>query len=176
MKKFNKILITLAVIAGVVLLASPAVTVFAQEKEVPAAESAAVRQPKSLEERYVDMVERYEKAGDRLDKIHELVGKVEDRIESRSADGKDTTRLQTILDTFLENLDAVEAAYAEVGALIDEHAGFNDAGEVVDEEQATLTLLDIAEGLLDVNQLGQDIKLELRRELMGYFYQNRMDN
>jgi hypothetical protein len=56
--------------------------------------------------------------------------------------------------------------------LIDEPAGFNDAGEAVDEDQALLTLLDIAEGLLDVTQFSHDAKFDLRRDLIGYRYQN----
>ncbi len=172
MKKRSKTLITLTVLAGLVLLALPAGAVVAQAEDPTTGTDESPQQPKSLEERYAKLVERYEKAGDRLDKVHELISKVEDRIEKRAAEGKDTEKAQAALDSFLENLESVEAAYAEVGTLIDEHAGFNDAGEVVDEDQAVLTLLDIAEGLLDVTQFGQDAKFDLRRDLIGYRYQN----
>ncbi len=37
-------------------------------------------------------------------------------------------RLQGILNAFRENLYEVEEIYAEVGALIDEHAGFDADG------------------------------------------------
>jgi hypothetical protein len=168
----SKTLITVALLAGLALLAIPSGAAFAQAEDPLSGTDESSEQPKSLEERYANLVDRYEKAGDRLDKVHELISKVEDRIEERAAEGKDTARAQAALDSFLENLASVEAAYAEVGMLIDEHAGFNDAGEAVDEEQALLTLLDIAEGLLDVTQFSQDAKVDLRRDLIGYRYQN----
>jgi TolA-binding protein len=172
MSNKSKTLITVSLLAGLTLLALPTGAAFAQAEDPPAGTDESSEQPKSLEERYAKLVDRYEKAGDRLDEVHELISKVEDRIEERAAEGKDTARAQVALDSFLKNLASVEAAYAEVGMLIDEPAGFNDAGEAVDEDQALLTLLDIAEGLLDVTQFSQDAKFDLRRDLIGYRYQN----
>ena len=57
---------------------------------------------------------------------------------------------------------AVEDAYVEVGELIDDHAGFDADGKVVDEGLAVYTLRQIAEGLLDMHQLREDARFELR--------------
>ena len=57
--------------------------------------------------------------------------------------------------------------------MIDDHAGFDADGKVVDEGLAVYTLRQIAEGLLEVHQLGEDARFELRWDLMEYRYSLR---
>lgn len=168
MKKLSKILLTFAVLAGVVLLALPTQTVAAQ-RDVPPVEEAFVR----LEEMYADMFERYEHASERIDNTDDVVERLEQRIEDLTEMGEDPAELQAILDTFLANMDAVQAVFDDLGELFDEHAGFDADGEVTDDSLAVYTLRQIADGLLDLHQLSEDARFELRWDLMEHRYSRR---
>lgn len=168
MKKVSKILLTIIVVTGVVMAAVPTRTVAAQSEEPPEMEGRG-----GLEEMYVEMVDRYEQAGERIAKAAEVVERLERRIASLVAAGNDPAELQTILDTFLANMGAVQAAYDDLGELFEEHAGFDAEGAVTDEGLAVATLRRIAEGLLDLHQLGEDARFELKWDLMAYRYDRR---
>ena len=172
MKKTSKIVIGLILTAGVVLLALPASSVFAQGEEPPQVE-AEEQSGQGLEDLYAREVERFEKVGEGIEKSAKVVEKLEDRIAKRVEAGKDASKLESILSTFQENIVTVEDAYAEVGELIDDHAGFDVDGKVVDESLAVYTLRQIAEGLLEMHQLGEDARFELRWDLMENRYGQR---
>jgi hypothetical protein len=95
------------------------------------------------------------------------------RIETLTDAGLDPVRLQAILDDFQANMDAVQTAYDDLGEVIDEHAGFDADGQVTDEALALGTVRQIADGLLDLHQAGEDARFELRWDLREYRYQNR---
>ncbi len=170
MKKTSKIVIGLILTAGVVLLALPTGSAFAQGEEPPQVEMEESDGAMGLEALFAQEVERYEKAEEGFINADEAIDKLERRIETLIERGKDPSGLQGILNAFRENLYEVEEIYAEVGALIDEHAGFDADGAVVDESLAVCTLRQIAEGLLDVHQLGEDARFELKWDLMAYRY------
>ncbi len=182
MKKALGILTVSLLIVGVVLLALPSETVFAQESDPPDFEREKQRDRsrpffpkgiKGLERMYDRLVDRYEDMGYRINDTDDVTRKLEDRIEALIEQGEDPSDLEAILESFYEDMALVEAAHDSVGALIDEHAGFNDDGEVEDESVALLTLRQIAEGLLDVHQLGEDARLGLHLDLMELRYQNQ---
>ena len=168
MKKLSKILLTFVVVTGVVMMAVPTGTVVAQADQPPVVEEFG-----GLEELYADMLDRYAKAGDRIDHADEVVGRLERRIEALAAAGEDPAELQAILDTFLVNMAAWQVAYDDLGQLFDEHAGFDSEGAVTDESLAVGTLRQIAEGLLDLHQLGEVARFELKWDLMAYRYGRR---
>ena len=168
MKKLSKILLTLVVVTGVVMMAVPTGTVVAQADKPPMEEEFS-----GLEELYADMLDRYAKAGDRNDNADEVVNRLERRIEALAAAGEDPAELQAILDTFLMNMEAWQVAYDDLGQLFDEHAGFDSEGAVTDESLAVDTLRQIAEGLLDLHQLGEVARFELKWDLMAYRYGRR---
>ncbi|MBG0788726.1 MAG: hypothetical protein H0S79_26860 [Anaerolineaceae bacterium] len=170
MKKLSKILVIFTVLAGVVLLAVPTGTVAAQS-DVPPVEEAFV----GLEEMFADMQERYEQAGEQIDNADNVIERLEQRIEDLTEMGEDPAELQAILDNFLANMDAVQAVYDDLGELFDEHAGFDADGEVTDDSLAVYTLRQIADGLLDLHQMGEDARFELRWDLMEYRYGRRGD-
>jgi len=169
MKTFYKILVGLILAASVIFLALPTSSVFAQDDNPPLVETEG----QGLEALFEEEVERLEKAGERIAKSAEVVEKLEDRIAIMVENGRDASGLEEILATFQENMDAVEDAYDEVGELIDDHAGFDADGEVVDESLAVYTLRQIADGLLDVHHLGEDARFELKWDLMAYRYSLR---
>lgn len=121
----------------------------------------------------MDLLDRYERAGERIEKADEAVERLAQRIATLTEAGLDPAELQAILDDFQTNMEAVQAAYAELGEVIDEHAGFDADGQVTDESLAAATLRQIAEGLLDLHQLSEDARFELRWDLMEYRFENR---
>lgn len=182
MKKIALILTVSLVIAGIVLLALPAKAVFAQEPDPPPFEHGKGRnQPepvfplgeKGLERLFDKLVDRYEDAGYRIKDTDDVTRKLENRIEDLVEEGEDPSALEAILETFQENMDTVEAAYTDLGKIIENHAGFNAEGQVEDEAVAILTLRQIAEGLLDVQKLSEDARFDLRWDLLILRYQNK---
>lgn len=173
MKKTSKMFIGLILTAGVILLALPVSSVFAQGEEPPQVETEEPDGILGLEALFAKEVERYEKAEEGIINADEAVAKLKRRIETLIERGKDPSGLQDILDAFLNNLYDVEDIYVEVGELIENHVGFDSDGKVVDEGLAVYTLRQIAEGLLDVHQLAEDARFELRWDLMHYRYSLR---
>jgi len=181
MKKISKILLTLAIVGSITLLTIPTGLVFAQEEAPPAERHHNTRKQRwfkrdfTLDEIYEKMIDRYEDMGYRIQDTDDIIHRLENRIETLIEEGEDPADLQMILETFEDNLAVVEEAYAEVGHLVEEHEGFDDEGDVLDEELAMITLRNIAEGLLDVHQLGEDARFGLRWDLMANNYQKRSD-
>ncbi len=199
MKKINKTFLALAIVAAIALLAIPTTMAFAQE-ETPSDEetqerprrpqnnrSAAMGRAKggmggskdlmpgsnaSLDRVYDRLVDRYEDMGYRIQDTDDVIQRLENQIEDLVEQGEDPSEVEATLQTFLDNMALVEEAYTEVGSLIDAHEGFDDDGEVLEEELAMATLRNIAEGLLDVHQLGEDVRFDLRWDRMAFNYRN----
>lgn len=172
MKKFSKILIAITLIAGIALLAIPTGAVFAQDESPPADRTPVRRRQKDLSDLFEEIVDRYDDMGYAIEDTDDVVRKLENWMEALEEKGEDPSGVQIILDAFLTNMDAVEAAYEEAGALIATHPGFDSQGNVIDESLALDTLRSIAEALLDVHQLGEDAKLALKWDVMAYRYQH----
>ena len=181
MKKISKILVISMIILGVILLALPADNVFAQEFDPPESEGEFRRhrpEPRflegteGLEKLFTRLVDRYEDMGYRIYDTDDVIQRLEDRIETLIEEGSDPSDLEEILETFNENMAAVEEAYEELGAIIDKRPGFDDEGEVTDEDIALGTLRQVAEGLRDVHQLGENARFDLRWDLMRLRYEN----
>jgi hypothetical protein len=175
MKKLSKTLITLAVLVGIVVLALPTTTVAAQGEKPPVEERRTARHPKGPEGWYAELVDKYEDVGYRLQDTDDPVRRLENRIETLTKNGEDASGVEAILDTFEANLALAQAAYDDLGPVFAAHAGFDDEGAVVDDAQAVSTLRQMAEGLLNVHQLSEDARFELRRDLMEYRYMNRSE-
>lgn len=197
MSKISKTLLIIGVVLGITLMALPLSSVLAQEEVPPQSKENEGRglgwrkrpflkrnikmrdlwsnRPLDLAQQYAALVDRYEDVGYRISDTDDVVDKIEARIEKLVEDNQDPSELQAILDVFLENMDMVEEAYENVGDLIETHPGFDDEGEVLDEDQAIATLRSIAEGLLDVHQLAEDARFDLRWDLKTYHYQHNQD-
>jgi hypothetical protein len=173
MKKLNQTLLSLAVIAAVVMLALPTDVVAAQAEDPQLEKGRAGEEPKGLDGWYAELLERYERAGEQIGDADDAADRLAQRIETLTDAGLDPVRLQAILDDFQANMDAVQTAYEDLGEVIDEHAGFDVDGQVTDEALALGTLRQIADGLLDLHQAGEDARYELRWDLREYQYRNR---
>lgn len=185
MKKFTLIITASLLIAGIALMALPAESVFAQgpgpgqferDKDRNRPRPFFPAGPEGLERLYDRLVDRYEDVGYRITDSDDITRKLEARIEALLDDGEDASDLEDILAAFNQNMDAVEAAHQAVGEIIAAHEGFTDAGDVADEAAALRTLRQIAEGLLEVHQLGEDARLGLHWDLMTHRYENRPED
>ncbi len=172
MKKINKFLIALTLITGIVLLAIPSQSVFAQDDTPP---NSPRKQQKDLSDVLEALTDKYDDMGDAIQNTDDVVRKIQGWIEQLESHDRDASGLQTSLDTFLTNMEAVQTTYDNVGDLLNVHAGFDADGNVTDEIQALATLRSIAEGLLDVHQLGEDARLALKWDLMTFRYLNQTE-
>ncbi len=172
MKKLSTILVTLAIIAGIVFLAIPTTSVYAQDNAPPISRAGKQQRKKGLDDVYEEVIDRYEDMGYTIQDTDDVIRKLEDWIEGIEGKGEDPAGVQTILSTFETNLAAVQTAYDAVGDLVETHPGFDSEGNVIDESLALNTLRSIAEGLLNVHQLGEDAKLALKWDIMAYRFQN----
>ncbi len=91
MKKISKILLTLAVLVGIVVLALPTSTVAAQGEKPPVEERRTARHPKGPEGWYAELVDQYEDVGYRLQDTDDPVRRLENRIETLTENGEDAS-------------------------------------------------------------------------------------
>jgi len=191
MKKISIVLILVSVLAGLAVAAIPSSDVYATaiDNEAPPVEQMGFGKqplkkqsmkpfgeevkPIGLEGAYKNLIKRFEQMGLKLERADTVVERLEEQIVKLQDEGKDTADLEAALNEFVTNAAAAQAVYDEAAELIDEHIGFNFKGEVEDEGLAIQTLRDISGKLLDVHQLMEDAKYELRWDLMEYRYKNR---
>ena len=178
MKKLTKLMVMSIAVVGILLVAFPTQAVFAQGENPPNSERQQRkerpfrRHPISLERLFERLVDRYEDLGYRIQDQDDVIQRLEARIETLIDVGEDPSELQRIQEAYMTGLEAIEAPYVEVGELIDDHAGFNDDGEVVDEDLALATLEEVAQDLKDVRRLLQDVRFDLHWDLMTYRFKN----
>lgn len=185
MKKISKILVISIILLGVVFLALPIESVFAQEEiDSPQFEGEFRRRRpeplfldgiEGLEKMFDRLVDRFEDMGYRLYDTDDVIQRLEDRIDDLIEEGADPTELEAILEVFNENMAVVEEAYEALGEIIKSHPGFDNEGEVTDEDAALDTLRLIAEGLQDVHQLSENARFDLRWDLMILRYKNALE-
>lgn len=191
MKKISIVLILVSVLAGLAVAAIPSSDVYATaiDNEAPPVEQMGFGKqplkkqsmkpfgeevkPIGLEGAYKNLIKRFEQMGLKLERADTVIERLEEQIVKLQDEGKDTADLEAALNEFVTNAAAAQAVYDEAAELIDEHIGFNFKGEVEDEGLAIQTLRDISGKLLDVHQLMEDAKYELRWDLMEYRYKNR---
>jgi len=191
MKKISIVLILVSVLAGLTVAAIPSSDVYATaiDNEAPPVEQMGFGKqplkkqsmkpfgeevkPIGLEGAYENLIRRFEQMGLKLERADIVIERLEEKIVKLQDEGKDTADLEAALNEFVTNAAAAQAVYDEAAELIDEHIGFNFKGEVEDEGLAIQTLRDISGKLLDVHQLMEDAKYELRWDLMEYRYKNR---
>lgn len=86
-------------------------------------------------------------------------------IDARTAEGKDMSAVQTALNNFTAALSTAEGYTASADAILTTHAGFDDAGQVIDQQAARTTLRDSGRALRDANRTLTDATIELRRTI-----------
>jgi len=145
---FKKVLLA-ALILGVVLSASPIAGAQAkgpaEDGKPPSGERSNLR----LEQAWARVQAAYQRQGDRLAKVDEVVGKVQTLISKANEKGWDTSAIQAALSAFQAAVSNASAIHANASGIIANHAGFDANGKVTDRAQAVETVKALRQALKD---------------------------
>jgi hypothetical protein len=89
--------------------------------------------------------------GLRLDMSRTIATQTQTWIDALKADGKDTSALQSALDAFNGQVQAMQAAHDKAKGVLDAKAGFDAGGKVVDAGQARQTVQDARQAMKDAH-------------------------
>jgi len=104
----------------------------------------------------------------RLDKTDELITRGEEWIAKLQADGVETAVLEEALDTYREQVAASQELADAAAEILDEHAGFDDEGNVTGRQEAANTLRQAGRNLRDSHRTLRDASIDLRRTVNDF--------
>jgi hypothetical protein len=110
---------------------------------------------------------------DRLDNARAGADLVEEFIQDEQAKGRDTSALETALAELRAKIDEAQALHDEAGQILDEKAGFDENGKVVDRGQARDTLEEAHRAMQDASQTLLTARQDFRQALRDYRQSNR---
>ncbi len=170
-KAANVALVT--VVLGGVLFAGAAPTLAAGEGAPPTQEEVGERVAPRLEFAYLRLQHAAEVQALHLSHAGEVADFVQGWIDELAAGGADVAELQAGLDAFEAKLVEAQDYYEAAKAVLDEHAGFDDAGKVIDREAARETLREAGHSLRDSRRALKDGAIELRRAIRDWVRDHR---
>jgi hypothetical protein len=159
-------------VSGVLLVAvAPA---FAAGYEAPPTQDGRdERGGGRLEFAYLRLQQAAEGQAMRLDHAGDIVEFVHEWIDELAAQGEDVTLLQDGLDAFRAAIDEAQNYQRQAQAVLDEHAGFDEKGKVVDRQQAVETVRQAGRALRDGHRALKDGTIQLRRAVNDWRRQHR---
>ncbi len=180
---FKKLLssgVLLGLLAGMLVLAVPAQTVYAQDDQPPAqgTPSPEEKQEKikaKLEELYQREQELLKKQTERLARVDERPAKIQARIDKLKAAGKDTKVLEDALAFLKGKLAEAHKAHDNAAAILSTHAGFDANGKVTDVQQAKETLRSAGEAARSAQKAINEGLERMRDAWSEFFEKNPRD-
>ncbi|GAB4540868.1 MAG: hypothetical protein Kow0063_31180 [Anaerolineae bacterium] len=148
-----------------VLLAGAAPALAAGEGMPPQPEETGQRGTVRLEFAYLRLQHVAQDQAMHLSHAGEVADFIQGWIDELAANGQDVTALQSALDDFEAALAEAQGHYDQAKAILDQHAGFDDAGKVTDRQQAAETLRQAGRSLRDSRRTLQDGVIALRRAI-----------
>jgi hypothetical protein len=112
---------------------------------------------------------------DRIDNISGLADLAAEFIADEQEAGHDTTALEEALDAFRAGIAEAQNFHDEAAQILDEKAGFDEEGKVVEPEQARDTLKAAHQSMLDSVTTLRRARQDLRQALHRY-KQSKRDN
>ncbi len=106
--------------------------------------------------------------GNRLQTAADIADLVADWIDQLESEGKDVSSLRAALDVYNDKRSEAQSHHDEAAAIMAEHAGFDDAGEATDLEQARDTLRSTVQALRDAHRALVDGTITLRRAFQDF--------
>ena len=103
-----------------------------------------------------------------LDKANGVVSKVQTYITNQKAQGQDTSPLEAALATYQKQLTTAQASHTTAANLLSAHAGFDNNGNVTNQDQARQTLTDAHQALSDAHLTLVQAGTDLRKALNDY--------
>ena len=114
----------------------------------------------------------YGKLGTFLNTVDERITKGQDLINKAKAKGKDTSALQTALDTFSAAVKQVQPIYQSTQGIVSSHSGFDANGQVINAAQALTTVQDLGGKFKDIRQVLHDPRMALRDAIKAFRLKN----
>jgi hypothetical protein len=166
---WTKRIALIGLISALLVAAFPTTNVFAAGAWVPSVgETVEEVTGDRLERMWAHQQKAYERQGRMLEVAANLIGKVQNLIDRAAENGKDVSAIQAALDAFAAAVDRANLIYAQAGALVSAHAGFDEAGQVTDAALATQTMQDLAGKLQAIRELIGEPGKALREALKEF--------
>jgi hypothetical protein len=153
--RISSICLLSVLVLGVIFIAAPAGSVFAQSPIVdtppppagnPADEDGGAFRQAALEKLYKRAVANHERQSKMIEQADNIGNRIAEMIARAKENGKDTTALETALAEFNESLGEARLKFDQTDRIIQQHPGFDDEGKVVEAETARNTLEEIRTG------------------------------
>jgi hypothetical protein len=136
---------------------------------------AAAAPPDEAEREYTGLkyalkwaVLRLDAQQDNIDNARAAVDLVREFIADEQAAGNDTSALETALAEAVAKLDEAQALHDTAAQILEEKAGFDDDGNVVDPQQARDTLKNAGRAMRDAAQILREARQEFRQAFREY--------
>lgn len=110
---------------------------------------------------------------ERLDRAAEIVTRGEEWIARLQEEGVDTAVLEEALTTYQDHLATAQALADTGNQILDEHAGFDDDGHVINRQEAIHTLRQSGRNLRDSHRRLRDATIDLRRTVNDFRREHR---
>jgi uncharacterized protein YukE len=136
MKNIFKKMILAAMAAALIFAAFPVTSAFAQGENPP----KGVVSNEKLEQVWARQLKTYEKIGKGFEDTDAQIAKIQARIDTAAANGKDVTAVQAALNAFESALKSAKPTYASMNGIVNSHQGFDANGKVTDLEKAKSTV------------------------------------
>ena len=114
--------------------------------------------------------------GLRLDMSRTIITQTQTWIDALKAEGKDTSALQSALDAFSGQVQAMQAAHDKAKSILDAKAGFDAGGKVVDADQARQTVKDARQAMKEAHQSIKSASDAFRDAVKAFRQANKPQN
>lgn len=155
----------------VLLLAAAAVAMLVLAGPVMRAEAAEPQAPPTPDGQWLELLfDRVslaaENQGNRIEYSKEIAAECQVWIDSLEAEGQDVSALEAALDEFKAQIAEAEGSHNAAVEALATHAGFGEAGDVIDARQARETIHTAASNLrqahLTLTQATLDFRIVIR--------------
>ena len=163
-----------AILVGALMLAAPAATVSAAAptpaspppQTQPAGQGKAT--PANLEKAYQKDLQALKTQDYNLTKVDTLLGKADTFLTNLKNKGKDVDILQTVLNLFKQDLANATGFHDQATHILNAHAGYDNNGSVIDQTQATVTVLSARDKLYEARLTLRGGITDLRKTIQLY--------
>jgi hypothetical protein len=152
LKKGVQAIVIAAMVFGLLAFAAPARVYASNGVEETPPPTQNVADPDRLERVYQKLINLSKRQEENLGRIDEKIADVSERIAALKVKGKDVSVLEEALDSYQAKLNEGKGLHADAAAILDEHAGFDAAGKVVDADAAKETLKTAGELMREARQ------------------------
>ncbi len=171
-RKLGSLALVATVLSGVLFTgAAPALA--AGEGAPPSQEEVGNRGAPRLEFAYLRLQHAAEDQAMHMGHAAEVSDFIQGWIDELAAGGEDVAKLQAALDAFEAKLAEAQGHYQAAKAVLDEHAGFDENGNVTDREAARETLRQAGRSLRDSRRALKDGAIELRHAIRDWVREQR---